>query len=395
MSTEVLNPDRYQAPRLREPSMLGSGYSLPRPLHTRLAALGEDHQRGIARFFRRLERFVETGHLGAAQAEIVAEHLVRLGERGRNPANTGNIEDLFCHTLVDTQDPVRAYAQALADSVKVVPMDAEAELQPPLRALGTDRIYHRVKDFDRLSHGDRMLVCHTMVAYGDDEMWRSAADLVRVTHPELDDAGIDREVAKMAVQSQHLPSSSFVLARAAGLTLECRDLYRRAGYDAAMVANAQAFYDVCAEFDPTWASSFIDGRVPEGEAWEAWRARYLELRSHLPDELIYQLASDTLTNFLDGTLESGKWTDATVFFGGVTRVDDVPAAIARIVNQYIAEHVALHDRPASELTVACAPTLAPWGIGFEDDRAVVVSEHPEKVELLRAQFDAAMARKGP
>lgn len=394
MSTEVLNPDRYGSPRCREPSMLDSDYSLPRALLERLDALGEDHQRAISRFFVRLESFVHTQHLNPAQAEIVAEHLLRLGERQRNPANTGNIEDLFCHTLVDTQDPIRAYAQALADSVKVVPMDPDAALQPPLRRLGESRQYRRVADFDDLTEGERMLVCHTMVAYGDPEMWDSACALVRVTHPELDDTGVDREVARMAVQSQHLPSSSFVLARAAGFTLDCGELYRRAGYDDAMVANAQAFYDVCAEFDPAWAASFIDGHIPEGEAWSAWRGRYLELRAHLPAELIYQLASDTLTNFLEGTLESGKWTDATVMFGGVTRVDDVPAAIARIVNQYVVEHVALHDRPASELTVACAPTLAPWGIGFEDDRAVVLAERPEKVEMLRAQFDAAMARKG-
>ena len=123
------------------------------------------------------------------------------------------------------------------------------------------------------------------------------------------------------------------------------------------------------------------------------KQRALAARAKLPPELIYQLSSDTLTNFLDGTLESGKWTDATVFFGGVTASADVPQAIARIVNQYIAEHVALHDRPISELTVACAPTLAPWGIGFENDRAVVLTEAPEKGEILRQQFEAAMARK--
>ena len=342
---------------------------------------------------RRLGEYVRTGALTDAQAEVVAEHLIRLGERGRNPANTGNIEDLFCHTLEDTNDPVRAYAQALADSVKVVPMDDEAKLYPTLRSRDGKQSYDKVGDFAHLSPGDKMLVTHTMVAFGDDEMWASAAEFVQLSHPDFDEAAVDREVAKMAVQSQHLPSSSFVLARASGLTICCEDLYRRAGYSVAEVADAQRFYDVCAEYDPAFTASFLNGHIPEGEPWDSWRARYLEARAKLPSELIYQLSSDTLTNFLDGTLESGKWTDASVFFGGVSQSTDVPEAIARIVNQYIAEHVALHDRPANELTVACAPTLEPWGIGFENDRAVVLTQSPEKAELLREQFDAAMARK--
>ncbi|MEO1336104.1 MAG: hypothetical protein AAFV29_10695, partial [Myxococcota bacterium] len=137
---------------------------------------------------------------------------------------------------------------------------------------------------------------------------------------------------------------------------------------------------------------FVNGKIPFDAAWSQWRERYLTTRAKLPPELIYQLASDTLTNFLDGTLESGKWTDASVTFGGVRRVEDLPGAIARIVNQYIAEHIALHDRPASDLTVACADPLRPWGIEFHNDRAVVTSERPEKVDLLQQQFNAAMNR---
>lgn len=367
--------------------------ALPEDFEARVGALGEDHQRGIRRFARRLGELLHRGLLSRPQAEVILEHLVRLGERGRNPANTGNIEDLFCHTLLDTGDVIRAYAQALADSVKVVPMDPDARLVPPMRTVDGSEWFYRVGEFAHLSAGDKMLVTHTMVAYGDEEMWASAAALVRITRPELDEAEVDREVARMAVQSQHLPSSTFVLARASGLTLDCRDLYLRAGYDQAQIAAAQRFYDICSEFEPRWLEDFIEGRIPKGERWFDWRTTYIEARALLPPELIYQLSSDTLTNFLDGTLESGKWTDASVFFGGVTRSSDVPSAIARIVNQYIAEHVALHDRPASDLTVACAETLAPWGIGFEDDRAVVLPRGPEKADLLAAQFQAAWSRK--
>lgn len=363
-------------------------------LETRLESLPPEHYSGVSRFRARLEEFVRRGLLSDAQTRVVVEHLIRSGERGRNPANTGNIEDLFCYTLTDTGDPIRAFAQALADSVKVVPMEEDAKMRPAMRTLDGARWFYHVRDLDHLSAGDKMLVAHTMVAYGDEEMWSSAEELVRVTHPEYDAATVQREVAKMAVQSQHLPSSTFVLARARGLTIECEPIYQEAGYGRQQIEDAQAFYDVCAEFLPGWAEEhFLFGNIPESKEWKEWRSRYLDLRAKLPPELIYQLSSDTLTNFLDGTLESGKWTDASVFFGGVTDPTDIPSALARIVNQYIAEHVALHDRPAKELTVACAEPLRPWGIGFENDRAVVVSKKPEKADRLKAQFDAAWAQK--
>ncbi len=393
MSTEIQNGDIHRPTLARHMTMSRPGYILPDRLHERMRALSADHQRGIARFFARLEGFVQTDALSAAQAEIVALHLVRLGERGRNPANTGNIEDLFCHTLIDTKDVIRAFAQALADSMKVVPMDPEARLVPPMRKLDGTQWYRKVGDFSDLGPGDRMLVSHTMAAYGDDEMCTSARQLVHVTCPELDEAGVDREVAKMAVQSQHLPSSSFVLARAHGLTVWVAELFAEAGYDEQQTKDAQAFYDICADYQPEWTSDFMAGRIPTTDTWLAWRQRHLQARAKLPPELVYQLASDTLTNFLEGTLESGKWTDASVFFSGVSDAANIPAAIALIVNQYVAEHVAIHDRPARELTVACAPTLAPWGIGFKDDRAIVVTDTPEKAELIETQFDAAMARK--
>lgn len=370
-----------------------SGEKARRRFEQRIAVLSQDHQRGILRFQRRLFEFERVGLLTEAQATIVEEHLVRLGERGRNPANTGNIEDLFCYTLNDTHDPVRAFAQALADSVKVVPMPDDAKLFPVLRKLGSRERFERVGDFALMNPGDKMLVTHTMVAYGDDEMREAARELIRVTSPRASRAELDRELAKMIVQSQHHPSSTFVLARARGLTIELEDLYGEAGYSHDTTKHAQRFYDICAEYVPEWTQSFLAGDIPVGPAWEDWRARYIDARKHLPEELVYQLASDTLTNFLQGTLESGKWTDASVMFGGVTDVRDIPRAIALIVNQYIAEHVALHDGPPGDLTLACAETLRPWGIGFENDRAVVIPEGPEKTDALEAQFTAAWARK--
>lgn len=360
----------------------------------RRSGLSSAHKRGFDRFHARLRRFETQGALTLEQVDVVLEHLLRLGERGRNPANTGNIEDLFCHTLEDTGDPIRAYAQALADSVKVVPMEPASRLFPRMRTLDGARWFEQVGDFDMLSQADQMLVTHTMVAYGDAEMWASACAFVEASRPELRAAEVDREVAKMAVQSQHLPSSSFVLARARGLTVACAEAWPRAGYSQEDTAAAQRFFDICATFDPAWTSDFLDGRIPEGPAWEDWRARFLEARACLPRELVYQLSSDTLTNFLDGTLESGKWTDASVAFHGVRDPRALPDAIARIVNQYVAEHVALHDRPAQEIAAACADTLRPWGITFEGERAVVESRSPEKAALLREQFEAAWARLG-
>jgi hypothetical protein len=373
--------------------MVEPNHKSHRSFQQRLKALNDEHQKGIVRFQRRLVEFEQRGLLSALQRSIVEEHLLRLGERNRNPANTGNIEDLFCYTLADTRDPIRAFAQALADSEKVVPMDEGASLYPLIKSVDNGKTYGQVGTFGHLNPGDKMLVTHTMVAYGDEEICAHAEDFIRATKPGIDASGVEREFSRMAVQSQHHPSSTFVLARARGLTVELGDLYRKAGYPEKTIRESQRFYDICAEYDPAWTTSFLAGDIPSGPAWEDWRSRYIAARQHLPNELVYQLASDTLTNFLGGTLESGKWTDASVMFGGVTDARDIPPAIARIVNQYIAEHIALHDGTTGDLTVACADTLRPWGIVFENDRAVVLPERPEKTDALRKQFEAAWARK--
>ncbi len=359
-------------------------------MHPRFSSIPAEHRPGTLRFLERLDR--ARGVLDEAQRAIVAEHVIRLGERGRNPANTGNIEDLFFHTLEDTGDACRAFAQALADSAKVVPLPAEAPLFPALRTVDGARSFHRVGDLSHLAPGDVMLISHTMVAYGDAEMWRSARAFVAATRTGLDEEELERQVYRMAVQSQHLPSSAFVMGRARGFSIECQPMYERAGYDESMGRNAQRFYDVCSRFQPEWTDAFRGGVVPASPEWMAWREEYLETRAHLPPELQYQLSSDTLTNFLEGTLESGKWTDASVQFGGVSRVEDVPVNVARIVNQYMAEHVALHDRPAEELIDACAASLLRWGIGFVGGQAQVVTLSPEKRRQLEEQFASALAR---
>ncbi|MEM1025304.1 MAG: hypothetical protein AAGD10_01330 [Myxococcota bacterium] len=359
-------------------------------MHPRLPSIPDEHRPGTVRFLERLHR-ARSG-LTEAQRSIVAEHVIRLGERGRNPANTGNIEDLFFHTLAETQDPCRAFAQALADSAKVVPLPEDAALFPYLRTIDGRKSFRRVGELSPMAPGDIMLVSHTMVAYGDPEMWRSAQAFVAAGAEPLSESEIEAQVYKMAVQSQHLPSSAFVMGRARGFTIECQPMYERAGYDDATWTNAQRFYDICSRFDPDWSMAFRTGTVPASSAWISWRKQYLDTRSRLPDELQYQLSSDTLTNFLEGTLESGKWTDASVQFGGVTRVEDVPVNVARIVNQYVAEHVALHDRPAQELIDACSASLLRWGIGFVGGRAEVVTLSPEKRRQLEAQFASARAR---
>ncbi len=359
----------------------------------RLAQLSEAHQRTLTRFLRRLADFESAGDLNATQLAILEHFVIRLGERERNPANTGNLEDLFCYTLEDTGDAIRAFAQLMADSVKVVPMPDDAELVPNLRVLGNGHIYKTVGDLIEHNPGERMLISHTMVAYGDDEMRESAHDFIRAAKPSIDEEGVGREYARMAAQSQHGPSSTFVLARMRGLTLDLADVYRDAGYGDAQAGAAQQFYDVCAEFDPEWVKPFLSGFVPTGTVWSSWRRRYLEARQRLPEELIYQLSSDTLTNFLDGTMESGKWTDASIFFGGVSDPKEVPSALSQIVNQYLAEHIALHDRPAEELMDAVAEPLAPWGVGFERGRAICLPGEAEKKDEIDAQFAAAWARK--
>lgn len=358
-----------------------------------LAALGEAHQRVLSRFFAALHGWQGRGALSAGQVALISTQLLSLAERFDNPSNTGNLEDLFNFTLEDTGDPIRAYAQVLADAMKVVPLPEHTPLWPALRRVSDGSRVSRIGELRGMPVGDRMLVAHTMAAFGDPELRASAEALVRLSHPGLSEAEVQQAVARMAVQSQHLPSSTFVLARAAGLTVECAAMYEAAGYSPAQAEAAQRFYDVCARFDPAWAEDFVAGRIPQSPSWRAWRARYLSLRADLVPELVYQLSSDTLTNFGEGTMESGKWTEACVFFGRVPSPEHIPEALCRTVNQYIAENIALHDLPADTLIEACRAHLEPWGISFKGGLAYVFSARPARARTMLRQFEAATLRR--
>lgn len=364
-----------------------------RSKEARIQALDPVHQLAIKRFEQKLLAAVQHKQLNQAQHDIVHEHIIRLGERGRNAANTGNLQDLFCYTLEDTKSPIRAYAQVLADSIKVVPLDDQAKLFPKIRSVDSDEVYATAADLKKLCPADKMLVAHTMVAYGDPEMTASAKAFIQATRPGLTESEVEQEFAKMVVQSQHGPSSAFVLARARNYAIVLEELYERAGYDENTISEANKFYTVCAQFNPEWVMPFLGGLIPESDEFADWRYEYLNRRQNLPSELIYQLSSDTLTNFLDGTMQSGKWTDASIMFGGVKSADEIPAALAKIVNQYIAEHVALHDRPAEELLEAVEKPLRPWGVEFSAGRAVAMSSSAvaNRAEL-QNQFDIAWQR---
>jgi hypothetical protein len=77
----------------------------------------------------------------------------------------------------------------------------------------------------------------------------------------------------------------------------------------------------------------------------------------------------------------------------LTDAGEIPNALARIVNQYIAEHIALHDRPAQELMAAVETPLMNWGVGFDAGRAIPLPEGPKKIDELKRQFELAWARK--
>lgn len=362
------------------------------PLADRIAALGPLHRPEVSAFVDRVEAARAAGRLNAEQAAIVAEHAVRLGERQRDPANTGNIEDLFFHTLEDTGDPTQAFAQALADSIKTVPLASTTPLYPALIRTRDGRRVTEAGGLEDLGPMDTMLVSHTMAAYGDPEMWTAAERFVAATHPDLDRVAQQHEAHRMAAQSQHLPSCTFVMARAHGYTLDVEPLYERAGFAAERGRAARAFYDHCAAFAPEWANTFALGTSPTTPDWRSWAERFRDLQTALPNALRYQLYSDTMTNFLEGTMRSGKWTDTVVRAGLVRSRDDLISGVCAIANQYLAEYDALHGRPIRELIERWQSALKPWGIRFADDRAEPAPGRCEREDAWDQQWARAQDR---
>lgn len=357
--------------------------------------VAEAHHQAEEHFLDAIKHAVERGWIAAAAAEIVKAHVLRLGERGMNPANTGNLEDLFLHTLADTQDPLRAFAQVLADSMKVVPPPEDAALNPPLVRLADGAIFRKVRElpFDPLT---RMLVSHTALPYADEEMRGAAEAMVRACAPGASAEEHDRELHRMILQSQHLPSSAYVLARAHGYAFDLRELARRAGHSDVEVTNIQAFFDIAAEFQPPWLAIFRSGTAPDDPNYLAWRDRYRAARALLPAALRYQLDTDTLTNFGPATMASGKWVDAVVSAKEVRTIDDVPAALAKIVSGYQMEWRELHGRDISEFNLQAGPHLERFGIKFHESGApVLITDRPTAWNELVVQYARAKTATMP
>jgi hypothetical protein len=362
----------------------------------RLSRLSPAHQVETRLFVRDLNEAIGAKLVTEAEAAIVAEHVIELGERGRNASNTGNLRDLFVHTLRETRDPVRAFAQVLADSVKVVPMPDDAQLEPPLRVIYGSRTgpIERISDLP-VPAFVKMLVAHTAVAYSDPRMAEAMRAMIRATHQDASPPEVERRLGEAALQSQHLPSSSFVMSFGSGMKL---DVLAMKGVslppeDRALFA---ALFEVAAEFDPTWLKAFKRGEAPRGHRFEQWQARYRAAVDGLPgevgDALRYQLATDTLTNFCEGTMSSGKWFDAVVRFEGARTRAEAIAGVARIVRQYQAEWTILHGRPLEEMNATVGPVLARYGIGFDEQGlAELRTDSPELRRAIDTQIERAFA----
>lgn len=364
----------------------------------RIAKLPEAHQEAIARFSADLTKAVSDKLLSQKQSDIVLEHVIRLGERGRNPANTGNVQDLFFYTLRDTKDPLRALAQLLADSIKIVPMPEDAELMPPMKDVreGADngKIYHTVGELF-LNPGQKMLCCHTNIAYTDEEQAATAKAMIKATYPHARLVKKEQLFWRMVAQSQHMPSSSFVLAAVRGLSFEVHDLFTKAGYSEEEIAAADKFYEVSSRFNPKWLGAFINAQPRTDEEYLAWLKEYQAARQNLPEDLKYQLMTDTLTNFCNGTMTSGKWVDSTVAFSGVKTMAELPAAIAKVVNQYMAEFIDLQVESAQEFIKVITPLVADFGIIFDSEKQIFAAsgKDPVKAELMAKQLEASLAKQ--
>jgi len=362
----------------------------PRELHG-------DHVYAYRRFAKAIRRFLSSKVLSDKQAEIVLDHVELLAKRDYNAANTGNLEDLFTYTLQDTKDPVRAFAQMLADSTKIVPMPAQAKLLPPVKdkrpkSVTRNKTLRRVEQLE-LAGPQAMLVTHTNVAYSDPEFAEEARAMLKATYPRSRASTLERRFQRMVMQSQHMPSSSFVLAAATGLVFQTKKLFTDAGCTKKQIAAAHGFFSTAAEFNPKWLGLFMSAGPRDDPSYLAWLDRYHQHRAGLPDDLKYQLYTDTLTNFLPGTMHSGKWVDAVVQFSNVRKLDGVPPALAKVVNQYLAEFVDLHRGSPKLFVRVVKKSLAKFGVVFRDGRFCDDEVPEHEVELVRHQFDTAWDRR--
>ncbi len=367
-------------------------------VNARILSLKPEHQEPTKRFAKELEAVVKEGLLNQKQADIVLNHVLRLGERGRNPANTGNVHDLFFYTLRDTKDPLRALAQLLADSIKIVPMPEDAELIPPLRDVregeNNGKIYHHIGELF-LNPGQKMLCCHTNIAYSDSEQAETARAMIKATFPRARIAKKEQLFWRMVAQSQHMPSSSFVLAAVRGLSFEIREIFEKAGYSEAEISSAEKFFVISSHFSPAWLGPFVNALPRTDAAYLAWLKEYQEARSGLPEELKYQLMTDTLTNFCPGTMASGKWVDSVVAFSGVKTMEELPAAIAKVVNQYMAEFIDLQCEPAERFITTVKPLVADFGIIFDKKRSLFAAsgKEPKRAKEMAIQLERALNKQ--
>lgn len=364
----------------------------------RLAKLPAVYKASTISFANDLQAAVAEGLLSERQSAIVLDHVLRLGERGRNPANTGNVQDLFFYTLRDTGDPIRAMAQLLADSIKIVPMPEDAVLIPPMRDVRDGKkdgaVFRTVGELF-LNPGQKMLCCHTNIAYSDEEQAASARAMIKATVPHARLVKKEQLFWRMVVQSQHMPSSSFVLAAVRGLSFEIDDIYAKAGYSAEETAAARAFYEVSSRFNPQWLGAFINAQPRTDAAYLAWLDEYRAARAGLPEDLKYQLMTDTLTNFCTGTMTSGKWVDSTVAFSGVKTMEELPAAIAKVVNQYMAEFIDLQGESAQSFVKVVKPLVADFGIDYDKASGIFAAsgKKPKNYALMAQQLEISLAKQ--
>lgn len=383
--------------------------------------LSDAHRVQLEGFAQSLAGHVQRRRMTTAQADVVWNYLVDLAMRvdggPRDPANTGNLRDLFDETLARTGNVVSAFSQVVADSHKVVPLDGAMRLSPAFIKVsdaadgGLVRKYQTVRELREAFGGSEvnlMLIAHTAVAFADPTTRGALEALIRLGEPAITDEALATRVASETLAGQHLASSAFVMGAASGWALDLGTLAAEAGVvDPEVVEAAAAFAEVAGRFDPEWfAPIFMGGETPPPE-FDAWLAEYRARYRDLPSALKVQLRFDTMTNFGPGTVASGKWTRLGIAFANPPlSVNDVPslsAAIARVANQYQREWTLLHGGSPAAFRAA-VPELAALGVVvdggvFVSNPAAITEEGRRTMErqladMLPAAFSEAAVASG-